>query len=124
MQIVEKTKRPAWRSPVFAGWFGKAAFAGSGPRTGIPAVASQDIRPCNAYCSKTATHSCGRSFVEVQHPAEARSAIDALGVRPWNAERHDQLVLESLMIALTMVMPHVFTQRPTEHRGAERYQLR
>jgi len=47
MQIVEKTKRPAWRSPVFAGWFGKAAFAGSGPRTGIPAVASQDIRPCN-----------------------------------------------------------------------------
>jgi hypothetical protein len=45
------------------------------------------------------THSRHGSFVEVQHPAEARPAINALGLRVPDACRRDQLVIEILMIA-------------------------
>ncbi len=35
-----------------------------------------------SYCSKTPTYSRRDPFVEVQHPAKARPAINALGLSP------------------------------------------
>jgi hypothetical protein len=42
-----------------------------------------------AYCSKTLTYSGRGPFVEVQHPANARPAINALGLRLPDENRGD-----------------------------------
>src|SRR5271165_4631669 len=48
--------------------------------------------PSYPYCSKTPTYSRRGPFVEVQHPAKARPAINALGLRLPNEYRGDQLI--------------------------------
>src|SRR5271166_5786315 len=76
------------------------------------------------YCSQTPIRSRRRSFVVAQHSTEASTATDGLGPWRWNAERHDQFVGEALMVALAMIMPHVFVHCAAQHRNTDRHQFR
>jgi hypothetical protein len=70
------------------------------------------------------TYSRRGPFVEVQHPAKARPAINALGLRLPEDNWGDQLITETLMVAFVMVMIHIFAQGAAQHRRANRYQFR
>lgn len=46
----------------------------------------------NPYCSETPTYSCRGPFLEVQHPAKARPAFNAIGLRPPDTAPSPKLV--------------------------------
>jgi hypothetical protein len=67
---------------------------------------------------------CDGSFVEPQYASEAGSTIDPVRFRTLSGCRHNQIVVQALMVSLQMVVLHIFAQGAAEHECTNRYQFR